>query len=183
MSETTFLPWADRPEPSEYNAFYAGYVRAVPDGDLLPFMTDQLHRMQRLMAHAGDGKADHRYASGKWTVREVLGHVVDTEWVFGSRLLRMARGDKAQLPGMDQDAFMAHSHVSDRSISSLVAEFSGLRTAALVLMDSLRPEVLMWNGTASGFPISVRAQGWILAGHCEHHLNILQERYELQMPD
>jgi len=183
MPDPTSQPWAVRPAPAEYNAFYQGYVSSVPDGDLLPFLTDQLHRLQRLMAHAGSEMADFQYAPGKWTVREVLGHMVDTEWVFGSRLLRMARGDKAQLPGMDQDTFMAHSHVGDRSISSLMAEFSGLRTAAMILMDSLRPDVLSWTGTASGFPISVRAQGWILAGHCQHHLNILQERYELQMPD
>lgn len=183
MHDLITPPWSERPDPGEYNPFYSGYVSSVPDGDLLPFMADQLHRFQRLIQAAGQDRADYRYKEGKWTVREVLGHVVDTEWVFGSRLLRIARADRAALPGMDQDAFMANSHVGDRSLSSLMAEFSGLRTAGMILMDSLRADVLENRGNASGFDITVRAQGWILAGHCEHHLSILQQRYDMRLPD
>ena len=183
MSDTATAAWAVRPDPAEYNDFYSRYVAAVPDGALIPFLTNQLHRLQHLVGHAGERVADVTYADGKWTVRQVLGHIVDTEWIFGSRLLRIARGDPAALPGMDQETYMAHSNVEDRSLASLMAELSGLRTAITILMDSLRPEVLTWKGSASGFSITVRAQGWILAGHCEHHLAILKERYELPEHD
>lgn len=183
MNDLISTPWSVRPDNGEYNPFYAGYVASVPDGDLLPFMADQLHRFQRLMEPIDHDGADYRYAEGKWSVREVLGHIVDTEWVFGSRLLRIARGDRAALPGMDQDEFMAHSNVEDRSLSSLTAEFSALRTAGMILMDSLRADVLLSTGNASGFDITVRAQGWIMAGHCEHHLSILQNRYDLRTLD
>jgi len=178
MSDLITSPWTARPDTGEYDGYYT-----VPDGDLLPFMARQLHRLQAMMRSLDENGADHAYADGKWTVRELLGHIVDTEWVFASRLLRIARGDTAALPGMDQDDFMAHSNVGDRSISSLVAEFSGLRTAGMTLMDSLRPEVLDNRGNASGCDITVRAQGWILAGHCEHHLIILRDRYGLHWPD
>lgn len=177
MSDLISSPWSVRPEDSEYASFYAGYVDCVPDGDLIPFMAAQLHRMQNVMGGLEAAHADHQYESGKWTVREVMGHMLDTEWIFGSRLLRIARGDPAALPGMDQNDFMAHAFVSDRSMTSLVAEFSGLRTATMTLMDSLRAEVLDWQGNASGFDITVRAQGWILVGHCEHHMTILKDRY------
>jgi hypothetical protein len=183
MTDLISSPWSERPDSGEYEVFYAGYVSSVPDGDLLPFMVDQLHRLQAMMRSLDEAEDDYTYADGKWTVREVLGHIVDTEWVFSSRLLRIARGDTAALPGMDQDDFMAHSNVGDRSISSLVAEFSGLRTAAMTLMDSLRPGVLDNRGNASGYDITVRAQGWILAGHCEHHLLILRDRYGLHWPN
>jgi len=179
MTDPISSPWTERPEETEYNPFYAGYVGSVPDGDLIPFMADQLHRVQQIMGGLEDELADYRYAEGKWSVRELMGHMLDTEWVFGSRLLRIARGDPAALPGMDQNDFMAKSFVEDRSMASLVAEFSGLRTASMTLMDSLRAEVLDWKGNASGFDITVRAQGWILVGHCEHHLTILNERYDI----
>lgn len=183
VSDTATSAWAVRPDPAEYNAFYSGYVAAVPDGELIPFLTHQLHRLQHLVATAGEQVADVTYADDKWTVRQVLGHIVDTEWIFGSRLLRIARGDPAALPGMDQETYMAHANVEDRSLASLMAELSGLRTAVTILMDSLRPEVLASKGSASGYSITVRAQGWILAGHCEHHLAILKERYELSEHD
>ena len=177
MSDLIYSPWSVRPNDSEYNRFYAGYVDCVPDGDLIPFMAAQLHRIQDVLGGLDVSQGDRSYESGKWTVRELMGHVLDTEWVFGSRLLRIARGDKAALPGMDQNDFMANSFVADRSMTSLIAEFSGLRAATMTLMDSLRAEVLDWKGNASGFDITVRAQGWVLAGHCEHHMTILKDRY------
>lgn len=177
MTDLISSPWSVRPAEDEYNPFYAGYVGSVPDGDLMPFMAGQLHRVQQVMRGLSADQVDYRYADDKWTVRELMGHMLDTEWVFGSRLLRIARGDKAALPGMDQNDFMANSFVADRSMTSLIAEFSGLRTATMTLMDSLRAEVLHWKGNASGFDITVRAQGWILVGHCEHHMTILKDRY------
>ena len=177
MSDLISSPWSVRPTDDEYNAFFHGYVSSVPDGDLIPFMASQLHRVKEVMGGLDISQVDHSYEAGKWTVRELMGHMLDTEWIFGSRLLRIARGDKAALPGMDQNDFMDHAFVHDRSMASLVAEFSGLRTATMTLMDSLRAEVLEWKGSASGFDITVRAQGWILVGHCEHHMTNLKDRY------
>ena len=183
MSASDQSSWSIRPDPAEYNVFYGRYVDSVPDGDLVVFLSHQLRRLQQVMAGEGERVAELSYAENKWTVRQVMGHILDTEWVFGSRLLRMARGDGAPLPGMDHEVFMAHSYVEDRSLAGVMAELSGLRTAVTILMDSLRPDVLTWQGTASGFPVTVRAQGWILAGHCEHHMSILKKRYDLSIPD
>ncbi len=174
--------WSERPSADEYNAFYSGYVGSVPDGDVLEFLTQQRVRMQQMIEGLDDAQKDYQYAPDKWTVRELIGHMVDTEWIFASRLLRIARNDPAALPGMDQDDFMANADFANRSTSSLLTEFSGLRTASLALMDSLPPPVLDRKGNASGFEITVRALGWILAGHCEHHLTIMRDRYEVHVP-
>ena len=180
MSALPSSPWSVRPRPEEHNAFYQGYLNAVPDGDLMPFLADQLYCVQRIIGQVTAEKADYRYEEGKWTVRQVFGHMVDTEWIFGGRLLWISRGDPTPLPGMDQTVFVRGGHFEDRGLDSMLAEFSGLRTAVMTLMDSLRPEAIERMGTASGWPISARALGWILAGHCEHHLNVLKERYGIE---
>ncbi|MDE2995801.1 MAG: DinB family protein [Bacteroidota bacterium] len=174
--------WTVRPATGEYNAFYQGYVNAVPDGDLLELLASQIHTVQQVLGHLTVEQSDHRYAPEKWSIRQVFGHMVDTEWVFGYRLLRFSRGDETPLPGMDQNVFVEGGRFETRGLDSMLAEFSGLRTATLALMDSLQPDMLDRKGEASGFPITVRALGWIIAGHCQHHLNILRDRYGIELP-
>ncbi len=166
-----------KPSADEYNEYYQLYVDQVPDGDIIDEVTAQRARILDLLAGIPDSKVSYRYAPEKWTTREVVGHVVDTEWIFVYRALRIARGDKTPLAGMEQDDFMAGANFENRALSSLLAEFSGLRSAAIEMFESFDEEIMDLRGTASGFPISVRALLFIIAGHAEHHMKVLKERY------
>lgn len=168
-----------RPTPDEYNEFYAGYINAVPAGDISQILLAQKEQVLSWIDQATDDGADYRYEPGKWSAKEVIGHMIDTEWIFSYRALRFARGDQSPLPGMDQNVFMAGANFADRSLHDLRAEFSGLRAASFQLVSSFSEEILNRTGVASGFTFSVRAMSWIIAGHCQHHLNILKERYNL----
>jgi hypothetical protein len=166
-----------RPDSNEYNAFYATYVNAIEPGDILQILTEQKLEVLLWMDSATPEMADFRYAEGKWSAKEVIGHMVDTEWVFAYRLLRFSRGDKTPLAGMDQDLIMAGANFQDRDLSDMAQEFKGLRRATIQLVGSLSEDMMHRSGTASGFGFTVRAMCWIIAGHCQHHLNILHERY------
>lgn len=165
------------PKADEYNPFYEGYVKSVPQGDLLEILATQKHAVFKMMSGLHRTQENYRYEAGKWTLREVFGHMIDTEWIFSYRLLRIARGDSTPLPGMDQDQFMEGANFSDRSMGDLLVEFGGLRTASSALIGSLSEEAFDRRGTASGFPVTARALAWIIAGHCQHHLTIIRERY------
>jgi uncharacterized damage-inducible protein DinB len=166
-----------RPAADEYNPFYAGYIQAVPDGDVAVRMASELDTGLALYGGIPKTKRDHRYADGKWTVRQVLGHVVDTERIFSYRALCIARGDRTPLPGMDQDDYMAGADFDTRSWDSLLGEYEHLRRANLALFSSFDAESLDRRGAASGFEVSVRALVWITAGHEMHHRRVLRERY------
>jgi len=166
-----------RPEPSEYDDFYAGYVAQVPDGDVLELLKEQGASHRELFAAIPEEKHDHRYAPGKWTVKEVIGHLIDTERVFAYRALAFARGDAAPIPGMDQDEYMAGADFGRRSMASLIDEYHHLRAADVALFGSFDEAVLDRTGVASGVPFTVRALLWIVAGHERHHLGVLKERY------
>ncbi len=170
----TALP---RPAADEYGAWYAGYVRLVPDGDLLATMLGQLEQVDAFIAAAGEARGDHAYAEGKWTIKEVLAHIIDAERIFAYRALRIARGDQTGLPGFDENAYGAESLAGSRTLASLAEEFALVRRANLAMLRTFPAEVAARRGTASGNPVSVRALAWIMAGHLAHHLKILRERY------
>jgi len=169
---------AKRPQSHEFNAFYAGYVGCVPEGDVIETLKTQQRALLDWIALHAPGIENYAYADGKWTTKEVIGHIIDTEWIFTYRALRFARGDSSPLPGMDQTVFMEGANFADRSLTELATEFDGLRTASAQLLASFSEDILQRTGTASGFPFSVRAMSWIIAGHCQHHFNILKERYQ-----
>jgi hypothetical protein len=166
-----------RPAANEYAEYYAGYVSQVPDHAILDILKDQQASTMNLLAGIPEAKHDYRYAPAKWTVKEVVGHLVDTEWVFTYRALRFARSDGTPLPGMDQDQFMAEANFEDRSLQSLVDEFRNLRSANLSLFESFDEGILDKTGMASDCTFTVRAILYIIAGHQIHHINILKERY------
>lgn len=166
-----------RPDETEFAPYYAGYVAAVPDGSLLETYKVQHAVFERLFNSIGIDRADHAYAPGKWTVREVLGHINDTERVFGYRALSFARGDAGPLPGMDQDRYVEGGHFASRPLAGLVDEFVHIRASSISLLKGMTKEDLLRRGTASGVEFTVRALVWIMAGHAQHHVNILQERY------
>ena len=166
-----------RPDPSEYSLYYRRYVDTVPDEDLAGFLARQVSHIETRSALVPADRESYRYEPGKWSIREVVGHISDTERVFAYRLLHFARQDPSVLPGMDQDHFMAQSRFGERTLASITQEFVSVRAATLSLVASLTPEDADRVGVASGFPFSVRALAWIIAGHAQHHLNVLAERY------
>ena len=166
---------ASRPSPEEAASFYHGYIAHVPDGDILDTLSRQLEDTLTLMDRAGDGSM--RYAPDKWSIRQVLIHMIDTERVFCYRALRFARGDTTPLPGFDQDAFMANTEVTHRSMASLLDEFRLVRAASLSLFRNLEPDAWDRAGVASGQPMTTRGAAWVIAGHELHHRAILRDRY------
>lgn len=167
----------DRPSPEEHHPFYGRYVALVPDGDLLHTLRDQAAATAALLRQSGPAWGDHRYATGKWTVREVVAHLSDTERIFAARALRIARGDRTPLPGFDQDAYVAALDLSARPLTDLADEFGRLRATTVDLFASFTDEALRRVGTVNDGPMSARAAAWIIAGHERHHVEILRQRY------
>ncbi len=168
-----------RPAAGEFAPFYADYVARVPDGELLTVFEAQLEEGLALFDALDPAQAHARYAPGKWSVQEVLGHVIDTAWIFTYRALRFARADATPLPGMDQDEFVAHSNADRRELSSLRTEFEHVNRAALAFFGSLDTESWERRGVASNCEFTVRALGFIVVGHTASHFDTLRERYGL----
>ena len=171
------VPRYDRPDPSEFAPFYAGYIAGVPDGDLLNTLERQGRETRAALAGLSDARGDYAYAPGKWTIKEVLGHVADGERVFSYRALTFARGDGGPLPGFDEQAWTPASGARSRTMAELLDELAAVRGATLALLRGLPSEAPTRRGTANDQPITVRALAWIIAGHERHHLRILRERY------
>jgi hypothetical protein len=166
-----------RPDSSEYNSYYQPYVKEVPDGDLLATLESQRNATAAVLAGISDKQAAYRYAEGKWSIREVIGHISDAERVFSYRALRIARGDTIELPGFDENAWMPMAGFEGRSMADVADELQAVRDATLALFRSFGADAWRRIGSASGHPVSARALAWIVAGHERHHLRILAERY------
>ena len=166
----------NRPTAEEYHSFYAGYIATVPN-DVLGTLEKQADEFPDFIRSISSDKADFAYAPGKWTVKELLGHLIDTERIMAYRALRFARNDAQNLPGFDENEYVSQSNYHLRNLDSLAEEFSLLRKANLLLIRSFTAEDLLRRGKADNFEVSVRALLFIMAGHVNHHLKILQERY------
>lgn len=167
-----------RPAADEFASFYAGYIDKVPGAGPIAALEAQRAAIQTL-AKLSEEKGTHRYAEGKWTVKEVLGHLADAERVFGYRLLRIARADSTPLAGFDENAWAAIAPYDARPVAGVVKELLAVREATLALVGTLDESALNRMAVANGKPVSGRALVWILAGHTQHHLGILHERYGL----
>lgn len=167
------------PAQGEYAPFYAGYVARVADGDLIEQMEAQLREVAQLLRGLSEEEALARYAAGKWSVKEVAGHLADTERIMAYRALRIARGDTTPRAGFDENAFVAASSSDARPLASLVEEWEAVRRSSLALFRGLDAEAAGRSGTANNLPISVRALAYIIVGHVAHHLEILRTRYSL----
>ncbi len=165
-----------RPEPSEYAEFYGSYIAKVPDGPLLEFLSQQPERYCKLLSGISDADAAAPTAPGKWSIKQILGHVCDTERVFGYRALRFARGDERELAGFEQDDYVREASSNVRSLQELLEELMAVRKSTLALLGSLPPGVEMRRGVANGNPVTVRALAYIAAGHCQHHYDLLQQQ-------
>src|SRR5438132_1237750 len=166
-----------RPKADEYADIHAGYLSKVPGDDVMNFLQHQLDSALALFTTIDDSKGDFRYEPGKWTIKEVLGHIVDTERVFAYRALVFARGDRTPLPGFDQEPWAQHAGHGKLAIRDIIAEFKSVRRSTIQLFQHLDAEAWNRRGTANGREISTRAAAFIIAGHAQHHLDILQARY------
>lgn len=166
-----------RPATGEYAPYYHKYVAQVPEGDIVDILRAQRDDTVRLVAGLDERKASHRYAPDKWTIAEVLGHVIDTERVFTYRAVAFARGDRTPLPSMDQEVWAAGSNARERTLQSLLEEYQAVRAATIALFGSLGDRELAREGIASDNRVTVRGLAWITAGHERHHVKILRERY------
>ncbi|HVO62207.1 MAG TPA: DinB family protein [Terriglobales bacterium] len=167
------------PQSSEYALYYGKYVALVPEGDIVSILSAQLDRMDTMLFSLADDDATTPYAPGKWTVKQVLGHITDAERVFTYRALRIARGDKTPLPGFEQDDYVANADFNSLSLTELLQEYSAVRRATIMLFRHLPAEAWTRRGTASNNEVTVRALAYITAGHDEHHYRILWERYAI----
>jgi hypothetical protein len=171
----------DPPGTDEYADFHKGYIAAVanePDG--IAVLERQRSAIARFAA-LDPQQASHRYAEGKWSVKEVVGHLCDTERVLSYRLLRIARGDKTPLPGFDEAAVAAGSNADRRDLADLVAELSIVRQSTLALVESLDEGALAQRGTVNNWSLTARGIVFIIAGHFAHHMNVLRERYAITL--
>ena len=169
-----------RPDQSEFAPFYAGYIGKVPDSGPTPLMKNQIGELEKLRS-LPDDQANHRYDAGKWTVKELIGHVADAERVFSYRLTRIARGDKTPLSGFDENAWAKTAPHRKRPIADVVDEMIAIRRSTLALMESLDDTTISNVGLANNNSVSARAICWIMAGHTKHHFDILKERYGVSL--
>ena len=164
------------PSAAEYAPFYQSYIDKV-DGDAYPFLEKQMLRFIDYCSKIPDEKTEYRYDEGKWSIKEVVGHCIDTERVMAYRLLRISRKDFTPLPGFDENDYVKYANFDDREWPTLLLELHHLRAANLQLISNLRTEQLDYTGVANTHAISVRALIYIIAGHLEHHFSILTSRY------
>lgn len=166
-----------RPQPAEYDPYYQKYVSLVPEEQIVPALETQIGELTKLLEAVPEEKGTYSYADGKWTIKEVLSHLIDGERMFAYRVLRIARGDKTPIEGFEQDGYIENSHANRRSIAELIREFALLREANVMLFANLERDDWVRVGTANNVEISVRSLAWIMVGHVRHHVAILSEKY------
>lgn len=165
------------PEANEYSKFYSGYISLVNTDDIIRLLEEQIIELESIMNDISDNDSLYRYAEGKWSIKELIGHMLDTERVMAYRALCFARKEKKLLPGFEQDDYVLYGNFDSRNWSDMIEEYSLQRKANLLLFKSFDDEVLLTKGIANENEVSVRALIYIIAGHEKHHLNILKERY------
>ena len=166
-----------RPRAGEYNEYYQRYIAMVPDGDIVEALQRQMEETHALLQSVPADREAYRYAEGKWSLREVVGHLIDTERLFAFRALWFARGEAAEMGGMDQDAWVLNSNAAEQPIADLADEWVALRRANVLMFDSFDAATGALSGVASGFDVTVRALVWMMAGHEVHHRALIRRDY------
>jgi DinB family protein len=172
-----------RPKQDESDPWYHGYISKVTGENIAEQLGTQLEEIDRLLGSLSDEAAMFRYAPGKWSVKEVLGHLTDTERIFGYRLLRIVRGDPTPLPGFDENAYVPAARFDDWALDTLLEGFRAVRRSSVNLVETTRQECWSLRGVANGQPISARALAYIIVGHVSHHVGVLRERYRVGRPE
>ncbi len=169
-----------RPGPDEADPYYQRYISAVAGEDIAAQLRDQIDQLDRLLRPLSDAEARRRYAEGKWSIKEVLGHLIDTERIFAYRMLRISRGDPTPLPGFDENAYVPAGRFDQRPLPELLGEFRAMRQSTAAMVEGTATEWWERRGVASEKPISARALAYIIVGHVTHHLGVLKDRYGLR---
>lgn len=168
---------ATKPEKSEHLPYYGRYIELVPKGDIVQTLATQMKETQAFLAELPASMATHRYAPGKWSVNEMIGHLTDTERIFTSRALRFARNDPQPQPGFEQDDYVHNATFDAYPLAELASELAAVRQASIYLFKHLDDDAWMRRGVASGGEVTVRALAFMTAGHELHHREILRTRY------
>lgn len=165
------------PNANEYNPYFEPYVQQYKGQDILAALAKGAEEVTELVASLTEEQLKSAYAEGKWTIKEVLQHIMDTERIFCNRALRFARNDKTNLPGFEQDEYVPYSGANDRNSMEMLREYNAIRQATITLFKSFTDDMLARVGVASGNEMTVRALAYIAAGHEKHHVNVINERY------
>ena len=166
-----------RPHSQEYPVYFNRYISLVPEGDVLMTLEDQAVRTVALLSKLSEEVSVYRYAPDKWSIKQVVGHVMDTERVFNYRALCFARGDQAHLPSIDQDQFAANANYHDRPLLDIMEEYGSIRRNTILLYRSFEPDDFTKMGSASDYRLSLGSIAFILAGHETNHINVIKDRY------
>ena len=166
-----------RPSPGDYSTYYENYIKLIKGDDILKILNEQNKSTQDILNSFSEHRGNYRYADGKWTVKEVVGHLLDTERIFAYRALCIARGEKKSLPGYDQDDYVSEGNFNRRELFEITYEYRLLRESNLLLFRSFTSEMLKIKGFANESSVSVLAILFIIAGHEKHHMNVLKEKY------
>ena len=167
-----------KPKAGDYNSYYDRYISLIEDEDILKVLKEQLKSSITFLKSFSEDDGNYAYADGKWTVKELLGHVIDTERIMTYRALSFARNEEQSQPGFEQDDYVSYGNFNKRTLQDLIEELKLVREANCILFNSLDEEALNRKGIASEFEISVLALIFIIAGHEKHHMKILKERYK-----
>lgn len=162
---------------NEYAPFYENYIKSLGNVNLIEILNLSLEEILNIFKNLPPEKLVYRYAEGKWTIKELIQHIIDSERVFNYRALRFSRNDATDLQGFDEDWYVANSNGNDRNFDDLLEEFINIRKSSISLFKSFTDEMLVMNGTANGSDMTVRALGFIIAGHQMHHLKVIKEKY------
>jgi len=166
-----------KPDQSEFLPYYGKYIALVPEGDVIATLETQARDTKAFLAGIGSAVSTYRYAPGKWSIKEMVGHVIDSERVFAARALTFARGDKARLPGFEQDDYVLTASSDSFPLPELAAELEAVRRSTVFLFRHLTEEAWMRRGVANDAEVSVRALAYIIAGHELHHWDMVRTRY------
>jgi hypothetical protein len=167
----------DRPALTEYAPYYGKYINLVPEGDIVTILGQQIDNTLALLGSLSEAQAGSRYAPGKWSIKEVVGHLIDAERIFGYRVLRFARNDQTPLSGFEQDDYVSNGNFDEQSLSDLASEYEHVRQASIYLLRGLGGDAWDRRGMASDNEVSVRALAYIIAGHELHHLEVIRTKY------
>jgi len=162
---------------NEYSSFNATYINALEDVSLIEGLEKGKDQLVAFISAIPTEKLEYRYAENKWTIKDIILHLIDAERIFGYRALRIGRGDKTPLAGFEENDYIPNAMANNRTVESLLEEFQWVRNSTLILFKNFSNEQLLYLGTASENAISVRAIGFLITGHQNHHLKIIEERY------
>ncbi|AXT19977.1 DinB family protein [Flavobacteriaceae bacterium AU392] len=162
---------------NEYNDYYSRYITTLGDTELIAGLKDNLSNTLSFLESIPENKLDYAYEEGKWTVKDVIQHTIDTERIFSYRALCFARNDNTELPGFEQDDYIKTANPNSKSKEDLIREYKAVRIASIELFKSFTDDALQYVGSASGSPMTARAAGFMLIGHEKHHYNVIREKY------